>query len=180
MAKRDNVYEAAFEAYLRSRRIPYVAVDEAKRSLSDQQSLKSPDFLVSPIGQHVSWLVDVKGRKFPTGRRKQYWKNWSTTDELKSLARWEELFGPTSRGLLVFAYQVVGDKAPLPPEELFVFRGGLFGFVAIRLDHYASWSRTLSPRWGTVMMPAVQFRSLARSASDFFAISERVAATGAA
>ena len=169
MAKRDNVYEAAFEAYLRSRRIPYVAVDESKRSLDERQSLKSPDFIVSPVGQPRSWLVDVKGRKFPTGRRKQYWKNWSTADELKSLASWENLFGPHFRGMLVFAYQVVGDRAPLPPDELFEFRGGLFGFVAIRLDHYASWSRTLSPRWGTVMVPAVQFRSLACSASHYFA-----------
>src|SRR5690349_8781540 len=105
MAKRNNVYEAAFEAYLRFRRIPYVAVDEAKRSLDERQSLKSPDFIVSPVGQPRSWLVDVKGRKFPTGRRKQYWKNWSTGDELKSLASWENLFGPHFRGLLVFAYQ---------------------------------------------------------------------------
>jgi hypothetical protein len=168
VAKRDNVYEAAFEAYLRSRRIPYVAVDEAKRSLDERQSLKSPDFIVSPTGLPVSWLVDVKGRKFPTGRRKQYWKNWSTADELKSLASWEQLFGARFRGLLIFAYQVVGDRAPLPVDELFSFRGGLFGFVAIRLDHYASWSRTLSPRWGTVTVPAVQFRSLACGASHYF------------
>ena len=29
---RDNHYEAAFEAYLRARRLPYIAVDEARRS----------------------------------------------------------------------------------------------------------------------------------------------------
>ena len=33
MANRDNHYEAAFEAYLRSRGVPYIAVDEARRSL---------------------------------------------------------------------------------------------------------------------------------------------------
>ena len=31
MAKRDNHYEAAFEAYLRDRRLGYVAVDESRR-----------------------------------------------------------------------------------------------------------------------------------------------------
>jgi hypothetical protein len=42
MANRDNHYEAAFEEYLRSRGVPYVAVDEAKRSLlSDGASIKS-------------------------------------------------------------------------------------------------------------------------------------------
>ena len=32
MANRDNHYEAAFEEFLRSRRLPYIAVDEARRS----------------------------------------------------------------------------------------------------------------------------------------------------
>ncbi len=42
MANRDNHYEAAFEQYLRSRRVAYVAVDEAKRSLlGDGASIKS-------------------------------------------------------------------------------------------------------------------------------------------
>jgi len=36
MANRCHHYEAAFEAYLRSRRIPYVAVDEAKKALLPQ------------------------------------------------------------------------------------------------------------------------------------------------
>jgi hypothetical protein len=48
MANRDNHYEAAFEEFLRVRGVPYVAVDEAKRSLmSDGASIKSLDFIVS-------------------------------------------------------------------------------------------------------------------------------------
>lgn len=44
VANRDNHYEAAFEDYLRARGIPYVAVDEAKRSLlSSGASIKSLD-----------------------------------------------------------------------------------------------------------------------------------------
>src|SRR6188768_3257648 len=71
---RDNHYEAAFEEYLRSRRMPYIAVDEARRSLVAGGSLKSLDFIVSPPGQ-MSWLVDVKGRRFPSGdEHHQYWK----------------------------------------------------------------------------------------------------------
>jgi hypothetical protein len=46
MANRDNHYEAAFEAYLRVRGVPYVAVDEARRSLmADGESIKSLDFI---------------------------------------------------------------------------------------------------------------------------------------
>jgi hypothetical protein len=171
MAKRDNHYEAAFEAWLRWLRVPYVAVDESHRSAAGQRTLKSLDYIVSPpatdvLSKHAqhgpgNWLVDVKGRQFPTAGR-QYWRNWSTADELESLARWEELFGASSAGLLVFAYNVVGEQAPLPAEELFEFRGSLYGFVGIRLDHYASFVKRLSPRWGTVTMPVPQFRSLAR------------------
>ena len=82
MANSDNHYEAAFEAYLRSRGVPYVAVDEAKRSLlSDGASIKSLDFIVSAPGE-TTWLVDVKGRRFPSGDdQKQYWKNCHTSGE---------------------------------------------------------------------------------------------------
>ena len=181
MAKRDNHYEAAFEAYLRQLGVPYMAVDETQRSLlgsvpeqaAAPASLKSIDFLVSPRPGGTSseargWLVDVKGRRFPTGS--SYWKNWSTGDELLSLAAWEQLLGPRLSGLLVFAYNVVGNRAPLAPEDLFVFRGGLYGFVGIRLSHYASWSKPLSKKWGTVTMPTDRFRSLARPVRELFGV----------
>jgi hypothetical protein len=168
MANRDNHYEAAFEGYLRSRGIPYVAVDEAKRSvLADGGSIKSLDFIVSAPGPAV-WLVDVKGRRFPSGdEQKQYWKNWSTQDDLRSLAQWEELFGPGFEGLFVFAYNIVGDRAPLPAEQLFTFREGLYGFVGIRLREYAACCHPISPSWDTVAMPAAEFRRLARPIDDF-------------
>src|SRR4051812_26951333 len=98
MSKRSNHYEAAFEEFLRQRRAPYVAVDETRRSLlpfdvpeDGVGSLKSLDFIVtSSSGQ--TWLVDVKGRNFPSGRQRQFWKNWSTEDDVASLGRWQNLF----------------------------------------------------------------------------------------
>jgi hypothetical protein len=161
VANRDNHYEAAFEEYLRSRQVPYIAVDEAKRSRWAEVSLKSLDFIVSsPSG--TGWLIDVKGRRFPSGdEQKQYWKNWSTRDDLVSLAQWEKLFGQQFGAMFVFAYNIVGDRAPLAPEELFEFRGGIYAFVGIRLGDYARWARPISPRWDTLAMPATQFRELA-------------------
>ncbi len=41
MAQRRHHYEQAFEEYLRSRRIPYVAVDEAKKALLPMQAAAS-------------------------------------------------------------------------------------------------------------------------------------------
>ena len=172
MANRDNHYEAAFEEFLRSRGIPYVAVDEAKRSLlSSGASIKSLDFIVSSPGQ-ATWLVDVKGRRFPAGDvQKQYWKNWSTRDDLRSLAQWEELFGANFRGLFVFAYDVLGDRAPLPAEELFAWRGSWYGFIAVPLSDYAAHARPISPRWDTWAMSAGDFRRLARPLAELLGLT---------
>jgi hypothetical protein len=187
MANRDNHYEAAFEEFLRSRGVPYVAVDEAKRSLlSDGGSIKSLDFIVSGgVGsanaggtgndagstRPTTWLVDVKGRRFPSGDvQKQYWKNWSTRDDLRSLAQWEELFGPGFRGLFVFAYDVLGDRSPLPAEELFQCRGSCYGFVAVPLGDYAAHARPISPRWDTWAMPAAEFRRFARPLAELLGL----------
>ena len=170
MAKRDNPYEAAFEEYLRWRRIPYVAVDEARRSLMGDGSLKSLDFIVSPPAAG-SWLIDVKGRRFPSlsGEGKQYWKNWSTRDDLRSLAAWQRLFGPGFQSLFVFAYDVLGDRAPLPAEQLFEFRGNWYGFVGLKLEDYAFYARPISLAWDTVAMPTARFRQLAKPLDSLFA-----------
>jgi len=173
MAKRDNHYEAAFEEYLRARGVPYVAVDEARRSLlANRESIKSLDFIVSSPGPAV-WLVDVKGRRFPSGdeQSRHYWKNWSTRDDLESLAQWESLFGENFRGLFVFAYHIVGDRAPLPVEQLFDYQSGVYAFVAVGLAEYAARCHPISPRWDTVAMPTDEFRRLARPVEEFLSSS---------
>jgi hypothetical protein len=168
VAKRDNHYELAFEEFLRSRKYPYVAVDEKRRSLVGGASLKSLDFIVSPV-LGGSWLVDVKGRHFPAGKSgKQFWKNWSTRDDLRSLWRWERLFGERFAGLFVFAYQVVGDRAPLPADRLFQFREALYGFIGVRVTDYARSCRPLSAAWDTVTVPSTTFRELAAPVDWFF------------
>jgi len=154
---RHNHYEAAFEAFLRTLRVPYVAVDESKRAVLSDGTLKSLDFIVSPA-QGRSWLIDVKGRRFPSGVQKQYWKNWSTLDDLRSLGAWERLFGGQFGGLFVFAYNVLGERSPLPQESLFEYRGEKYGFVGVKLSDYAYHARPISQAWDTVAMPVVEFR----------------------
>lgn len=166
MANRTNIYEAAFEQFLRDRCVPYVAVDESKRSLLADASLKNLDYVVSATGGGT-WLVDVKGRRFPSGEQKQYWRNWSTCDDLRSLAQWEGLFGPRSQALFVFAYKVVGQRAPLPAESLYAYRGVLFGFVGIRLAEYVPHARLISPKWQTVALSTRRFRQLAEPFERF-------------
>jgi hypothetical protein len=164
--KRDNHYEAAFEAYLRRERLAYIAVDEARRSLVPDGSLKSLDFVVSPTSG-PAWLVDVKGRRFPSGdESQQYWKNWSTRDDLRSLAAWQRHFGENFVPMMVFAYHLVGSRSPLPVEQLFEFRGAHYGFLAVRLTDFVPHARPLSDRWDTVAMPVGEFRRAARAVDD--------------
>lgn len=177
MANRNNHYEAAFEAWLQQFQVPYVAVDEARRMALGGRTLKNLDFIVSgDVTQPgpTKWLIDVKGRQFPTAGN-QYWRNWTTKDEIASLAHWEELFGPTAQAILVFAYNIVGDLAPLPADELFEFQQRLYGFVAVRLDHYASLARTLSVRWDTVTVQAENFRAIARPVRELLGLPRRQA-----
>lgn len=178
MANRHNHYEAAFEAYLRSRGTPYIAVDEAKRSLlSNGDSIKSLDFIVAAPGRNI-WLIDIKGRRFPAGEaQKQYWKNWSTRDDMLSLARWERLFGENFSGLFVFVYHLVDDRSPLPAEELFKFHDNLYGMMAVRLSDYVANARPVSPRWNTWAMPAATFRHCAQPLSKLLGPETTISAS---
>jgi len=169
MARLTNPYEAACRAYLRSRRVAHLAVDERRRTLAASESLKNLDFIVASGGDS-GWLVDVKGRRFPSGRRKQFWKNWSTEDDLVSLSRWEQVFGGGFRGLFVFAYNIWGEWSPVDEQELFQYGGQRYAFIAIRLGDYVAHARQISPRWRTVAMPTVMFRRLARPLTEFLAM----------
>ncbi|MCA9231177.1 MAG: HYExAFE family protein [Planctomycetales bacterium] len=161
MTKRCNHYELAFETYLREHRVAYVAVNEQRRSLTHQGSLKSLDFIVS-LSDTASLLIDIKGRRFPSGgQHKQYWKNWSRWDDLSSMACWQDRLGCSSCALLVFAYQVVGDRSPVEAERLFAFRDRWYAFLAVRVADYIQFSKPLSARWQTVSMPAQLFRQAA-------------------
>lgn len=164
---RWNHYEKAFEAYLRDRRIPFLAVEEHRRTrLGDGSSVKSLDFVISQT-TGPSWLIDVKGRKFPCGTSGGYWKHWSTRDDLVGIRRWETLFGEKFSGLFVFAYHVCGEHSPLPPEQLFLYGKKLYAFVGIRLADYLPEARVLSARWQTFSMPVQRFRALARPFEEF-------------
>src|SRR5207237_5545420 len=92
MADRNIHYEAAFEAYLRQRGIPYVAVDEAKKALFSNAKLKSFDFVVySKTGPNL--LIDVKGRQMKDCASKRSFQTWTTERDIEDLMQWEQVFG---------------------------------------------------------------------------------------
>jgi hypothetical protein len=162
---RGNHYEAAFEAYLQWHRLCYVAVDETRRAFLGETRVKNLDFIVyGPDGARL--LVDVKGRRFPTGpagKARRVWECWSTRDDVSGLGRWEEVFGAGFRGLLVFAYHLQAEVTlPDDTEDLWTWRGRCYLLRAIALDDYCRHLRVRSPKWGTVDLPGVVFRDLVR------------------
>src|SRR5438552_6772267 len=119
MADRSVHYEAAFEAFLRHRGIPYVAVDEAKKALFSNAKLKSFDFVVySKNGPNL--LIDVKGRQLRDRTAKRGFETWTTERDVSDLMQWEQVFGEGFNALIGFIYWI---HTPLTPEPgMFAFR----------------------------------------------------------
>src|ERR1051325_10662661 len=119
MADRSVHYEAAFEAFLREKGIPCVAVDEAKRALFSTAKLKSFDFVVySKNGPNL--LVDVKGRQLRNRGSKGY-ETWATEQDVVDLMQWEQVFGEGYKAVLTFIYWI---DPPLAPEAGRLFYRG--------------------------------------------------------
>ena len=168
MALRGNHYDAAFEAFLRTRRTPYVAVDEQRRALLEQQSLKSMDFIVySQKGANL--LVDVKGRRFPSGDPESghRWENWATAEDVPALLKWQEVFGTDFRAVLVFAYHIVSAGERGRFEDLFAFRDREYAFYGVWADDYREAMQTRSESWQTISVPSGAFRELRSPIVEF-------------
>jgi hypothetical protein len=164
--RRSLHYEGAFAQYLRDARVPYVAVDEARKSLlpagsgATGDSLKSFDFVL--YGDGLNLLVDVKGRRLGGPRRSGRLECWATRDDVDSLLAWEGLFGDGFAGALVFLYWF--DQQPAAPlfEEIFEHRGRWYAARAVTARNYAAAMKPRSLKWRTVDMPAAAFERASR------------------
>jgi hypothetical protein len=175
---RSNHYEAAFEAYLQWHRLCYVAVDETRRSMLGDIPVKSLDFIVySEEGARL--LVDVKGRRYPSGptqHQRRVWECWSTLDDISGLEQWAQIFGENYQGLLVFAYHVLpAETLPDDVTDLWTWRGRRYLLRAIPAEAYCRSMRVRSPKWSTVFLPGTIFRQLARPFHEFLQPSQPMA-----
>lgn len=173
MARRWNHYEAAFEAYVRSLRVPCVAVDETRRAFEGEEGLKSPDFLLYPK-YGLNLVVEVKGKQAKDARGRRPWENWVTTDDLDGLVRWQDLFGPGFRSVLAFVYAERPPAFALPPggDGAFAFRGRHYRFWAVELDDYVAHLRSRGPAWRAVAMARQAFRRRVRPLVEWLPMNE--------
>ncbi len=183
MAQRRHHYEVAFESYLRDRRVPYVAVDEAKKALlpdsarlmvhdcaeQRERSLKSFDFVV--YGESANLLVEIKGRKLGrasapmvdapqrAGRGPRL-ESWVNGDDVGSLETWSRLFGDGFEPVFVFVYWCQEQPASALFEETFEHRGRWYALRAVFAEDYARAMRVRSRRWGTVHVDRATFEAI--------------------
>ena len=184
---RQHHYELAFESYLRAHRVPYVAVDEARKALlpegarlavhdgaggAGMRALKSFDFVMYPGadrgdgGAAENLLIDVKGRKVPARTRRGdapgRLESWVTEEDVSSLTAWQSLFGAGFRAAFAFVYWCEAQ----PPDGLFQHiiehRGRWYAVRAILVDDYVACMRTRSVRWRTVHLATADFERLSR------------------
>ncbi len=167
--QRRHHYELAFEHYLREHRLPYVAVDEARKALLPEgtiwaagpgDSLKSFDFVL--YGQGANLLAEVKGRRVGGAGRKARLDSWVTHEDVESLLAWERLFGEGFLAALLFVYWC--DEQPPAPlfEEVFEFKGRWYAVRTVLARDYARLMKPRSARWRTVHVPAAGFDVVSR------------------
>ncbi|HUB27682.1 MAG TPA: HYExAFE family protein [Tepidisphaeraceae bacterium] len=159
MPGRGNHYSAAFEAYLRSRSIPYVNVHQAKKALCGNSHLKSFDFVVySKRGKNI--LVDLNGRTHAHRNGASGFQSWTCERDVEDLVEWERVFGDEFTAVLTFVYWM--KSARLGPAGAFRHRDRSYLLMGIDLGDYRRRMRRRSAKWETVSLPADDFRTLAR------------------
>lgn len=178
--QRRHHYERAFEGYLRDRRIPYIGVHEARKTLlpmafeagGEDVSLKSFDFVV--YGQNTNLLVDIKGRKVGPSTRPRTTdfstrrlESWVTEDDVASLRQWQTLFGQGFEAAFVFVYWFGGTSwGGQPPDALFQEvledRGEWYALRVVRVEDYRRAMKPRSPRWRTVDVAARVFERISQ------------------
>lgn len=165
---RRNPYEAAFETYLRRRRIGYIAVDETRRSELDEEPVKSLDFVVMAPGRRL--LVDVKGRRFPGGTADQprkVWETWATREDVAGLHRWAAGLAPAAEGVFAFVYHIQPGYRVEDAADQIEHRGESYLVRAVSLDDYRRMMRPRSEKWDTVHLSRDDFRDVVRPFSEF-------------
>lgn len=195
MAQRRHHYESAFEEYLRAKRIPYVAVNEARKALlppdaeftctdhakgdgetgGKPDSLKCFDFVV--YSENGNLLIDIKGRrvarrKAPTtgsalaAAPRSGLESWVTQEDVDSLTRWRALFGEGFDAAFVFVYWCDDQPPDGLFQEVFEHRGRWYAVRCVRMDPYVGAMKQRSLKWRTVHVPSREFERISEPFID--------------
>jgi hypothetical protein len=172
MARRkgkSSNYEIMFEELLRTSRVPYVAVDEKRRPVTNWGNIKNFDFIINSNGGN--YILDVKGKLFPqeskTGKSKLWWQNWIHNSDLEGLSFWRDIFRPGFTPLIVFTYQVIYPDSIFQFDDIFNHEGKCYGLVACRFDDYRENAIVRSEKWNVYHVKKDKFRKIIKPLRNF-------------
>jgi hypothetical protein len=142
-------YEIMFEELLRNSRIPYVAVDEKRRPITNWGNIKNFDFIINSVGGN--YLLDIKGKLFPqessNRKSKLYWQNWVHDTDMEGLSFWQDIFGASFTPLIVFTYDLVYPDSIFQFDDIFTCKGKCYGLVACEFKEYREHAMVRSAKW---------------------------------
>jgi len=155
---------------VKGRRFPYERAGSRPSTLRHAQGRPEPFDHAhgpEPVEGHGRGATDSgRSRARPRGRRRL--ENWTTREDLESLAQWEEVFGSGFAGLLAFCYHLTRPEAAEAFEVVHLFRGEYYALVGVYRGAYADAARPRSRAWNTVSVPTRTFRELVRPIRAFF------------
>lgn len=160
-------YELAFEEILRKNEVLYIAIDESREPLVENQPIKNFDFIVSSF--NGKYLVDIKGKSFSSKSKLYMWDNWVKTNDLSGLRIWGNHFNAFVP-LLVISYclENKSDKEHLKDKADFVeHKGKQYAFTAITLADYYTNAKPRSKKWKAIYVHRDKFKELSKPLSNF-------------
>lgn len=177
MGQSRHHYESAIESHLRDRRIPFISVNEARRTLLPAKAeltvsqpgpegrrpsnLKSFDHVI--YGEPTNLLVDIKGRKVKSAKSAATvgrLESWVTEDDVGALRKWETLFGEGFRAAFVFVYWCEDQPPDALFQEIFEHNGRWYAVRSVLLGDYRREMVPRSKRWRTVCVPTARFEEI--------------------
>ena len=127
-------------------------------------NLKSFDFVVyRPEGTNL--LVDVKGRKLSP--KNASLQNWVTREDIDDLRQWQEIFGDGFAAVFLFMYHWPERAETSPLNEMMLHQEKWYGMLAISVEDYREFMKPRSEVWGTVHLPAKEFRRMAKPIEEW-------------
>ena len=164
-SEQPNVYEQAFECFLRENKLPFVWIDQNKRPEFQDGPVKNFDFLVKPDSD-LPVLIELKGRTFK-GTSLSGLKGmdaWVTFEDVEALSHWHGVFArekPQSRAFFVFAFQFANIDVETDGWDVYDWADKRFLFLALPVEQYRDRMKIRSPKWQTVHLASQDFRAMA-------------------
>lgn len=145
----------------------YIAIDESKKPLVENQSVKNFDFIVSSF--NGKYLVDIKGKSFSSKSKNNMWDNWISIDDLSGLRIWGNHFNAFIP-LLVIPYNLQNDTDKeylLGKADFIEHKGKQYAFTAITLADYYTNAKPRAKKWKAIYVHRDKFEELSKPLSNF-------------